>query len=291
LISGATLALIAMVALPVGSASANVGSASSITVPTAATVGQTGIAASFTIINTNTPPNEAESNAVVSLRLALSCGAIGSSTSACGTPDPGVFDAGSQGVGAAGTACAGKTFTISAPDASGIVTFTPSSSISLAPPGSATGTDRCTVNFFYDVVKQPTIDVDAPMPGIQTWTNGLFTVRSETSMLTVSNTPHPERTVTIPDVARTVTIGFDGAGFTGVVESSESACVDHQKVIVKQRLAGPDALVGKGKTDASGNYAIGASPSAGKYYAKLGATTIPGVANCSAARSATLNLE
>ena len=163
--------LVAPVVLAVGPASANPGLSTSITVPQADAVGQTGATGSFTMVNTNTPPNEGDTQTVTSIQLALSCGAARSGATVCPTPDTGVFSVNSPATGGTGTNCAGTTFTVSAPDASGVVTFTPSSTVTLKPPGSATGTDRCTVNFTFSVLKVPTIDVDPGTPGVQTRSN------------------------------------------------------------------------------------------------------------------------
>ena len=106
-------------------AHANVGISTSMTAPSAVAVGQTGLPASLTAINTNTPPQNTETNALTTIRLAPTCASLPMAPNPCPSPELGVFALGATGSGAAGTACAGMTFNISAPDASGIVTFTP----------------------------------------------------------------------------------------------------------------------------------------------------------------------
>lgn len=152
-------------------ASANVGISVSMSMPSAVAVGQTGLNGSFTIVNTNTVPYQAESNIIIEPRLAPSCGVAGTATELCGAPDPGVFSIGTA-TGRAGTACAGRTFSVSAPDASGVLTVTPQGAlVTLAPPGGAPGSDRCTVDFTFSVLKVPTIDADPGTPGVQTRVN------------------------------------------------------------------------------------------------------------------------
>lgn len=139
------------------------------TLPFGLSVGRTNLAGSFTVTNSNNTPNQAESNTVTDIKLALSCGAFGTVANPCSTPDPGVFSINPTATGAAGTACAGQTFSVSAPDAAGIVTFTPSSAVVLAPPGGP-ALSSCTVNFTLNVLKMPTLDVGA-LDGIQTSAN------------------------------------------------------------------------------------------------------------------------
>lgn len=154
-----------------GPASAVVGGSSSVTMPAAMAVGQTGLTGSFTVRNTNTPPNETEKNTITLLRLAPSCGSPSTVDSVCPTPDRRVFGLKPSASGAAGTACAGVVFTVSDPDSAGVVTFTPSTPVVLNPPGGVTGSDRCTVTFTFKVRRLPHIDIDPSASGYQTRTN------------------------------------------------------------------------------------------------------------------------
>ena len=104
------------------------------------------------------------------MKMAPSCGASANGIQTCPTPDPGVFDISPTGTGKAGTQCAGVSFTISAPDASGVVTLTPSAPVVLGPPGSPNGGDRCEVAYTLSVLKLPAIDVSS-QPGRQTNAN------------------------------------------------------------------------------------------------------------------------
>jgi hypothetical protein len=191
----AVVSTVAGLLLLPGLALAGVGATSSVSVPTAMAVEQIDVPASFTMINTNTPPNQAESNTVTLLQIAPSCGVSGTGANPCATPDPGVFDLGVSATGAASTACAGTVFTISAPNANGIVTLTPSSPVVLAPPGGSPGSDRCTVNFTFDVLKQPAIDAQPGTPGLQTSFNLRAQFVSNPSALTVTTSPSTVITV------------------------------------------------------------------------------------------------
>ena len=114
-----------------------------------ATVGDTGLPASLTIVNTSTqqegsagpvtlcagPDTAVESTCLgdglpaQSLLLTPACGSSAPAQScAAGFADPGVFDLAGTATGAAATACAGVAFTISASDqATGQVTLVPAS--------------------------------------------------------------------------------------------------------------------------------------------------------------------
>ncbi len=162
--------VVASTIVAVGPASADVGASAGFTVPDGASVGSTNLIGSITVTNTNTAPNQNESNQVIEIKFAPSCGAAGTVASPCSLPDPGVFSVNPTATGTAGTACAGQTFTVSAPDANGVVTFSPSGPpVVLAPPGGP-GLSTCTINFTMNVLKVPTIDVSAA-PGVQTDTN------------------------------------------------------------------------------------------------------------------------
>ncbi|MDQ1357811.1 MAG: hypothetical protein QOG44_2184 [Acidimicrobiaceae bacterium] len=192
----AVLALVAAAAVLVtaGAAQANVALSVSLSWPSGAGVGAQAVPASFTIQNTNTPPQQADTLKVTLLRLAPSCASVRSGTTVCPSPDPGVYSLSPTAVGQAGTACAGITFAVSAPDASGTVTLTPGTAVVLQPPGGPVGTDRCTVNLLVNVTKVPSTDVD-PAAGVQTWTNLYVEATSSPSNLSPSVGPSLETTV------------------------------------------------------------------------------------------------
>jgi len=166
LIVGGVTSSAVMSAMP---ANADVGASAGFTVPNGASVGVTGLGGSITVSNTNTAPNQSESNSVSEIKFAPSCGLLGSVANPCPAPDPGVFSINPMATGAAATACAGQNFSVSNPDAAGAVTFAPTGSLVLAPPGGP-GLSTCTINFTLNVLKVPSIDVSAS-PGTQTIAN------------------------------------------------------------------------------------------------------------------------
>ena len=105
------------------------------------------------------------------ITLVPSCGSgsfTGNGDCTAADADPGVFQLSATGVGEAGTACAGQTFTISTVSGSttGKQLFTPSSGpVVLQPPGQAGS--FCRIDFTIDVIKAPTKDASAA-PGLQT---------------------------------------------------------------------------------------------------------------------------
>lgn len=135
--------------------------------PASVAVGATNVAGSITITNLS---NGAESTGNVTLgqiTLVPSCGTF---TALANCPaagvDLGVFQVSSTATGRAGTACAGKTFTVTTLNATtGRLRLTPNSAIVLGAPASATAT--CVIDFTFDVLKVPTKDVSSAA-GVQT---------------------------------------------------------------------------------------------------------------------------
>jgi hypothetical protein len=152
-------------------ASADVRVGQTMSTGAAISLGQQGFNAYFTVINRNSAPNTTENDTITSIRLAPGCGAVGTVTNPCPTPDPGILTLNSTAIGTANTACAGVTFSVSAPDVRGVVTFTAASPVVLAPPGGVIGSDRCSVTFVYGASKLPAIDSDAAVAGLQTHIN------------------------------------------------------------------------------------------------------------------------
>lgn len=141
--------------------------------PASVTAAATGLAASFTFANDSSGPDADFSIAITAIALTPSCGNAGT---VCNQIDPGVFALGPTGTGQAGSACAGATFTIGAPDPNGTALFTPSPAIVLTPTGQPGSS--CTVDFTFSVLKVPTIDASNPTPGMQT--DALAEVSGET---------------------------------------------------------------------------------------------------------------
>ncbi|MEA2193710.1 MAG: hypothetical protein QOG42_144 [Solirubrobacteraceae bacterium] len=245
---GIAFGVLTALAVTAAPASAGVGISASLNW-SGGTVGTTGLPASVTITNTNSPPNNAESNALTQLRVALSCGTTGTVANLCPSPDPGVFSISSTATGRAGSACAGVIFSVSAPDASGVVTFTPSGGpVVIPPPG---GTNQCTVDFTVGILKVPTIDAAPGTPGLQTRVNALVTLQGVTSGLVVNALP----TVLITVVPRPhhAVADFDGNGTTDRSVYRNGAWYVQNQTTVFLGLAGylpvPADYDGDGDTD------------------------------------------
>ena len=155
---------------------ANAGLGVQVIVPPTVSVGQVNLPANIDIQNTSTPDTLTVTLNTIS--LVPSCGAYSFIT--CTGLDPNVFSGNTPAIGRAGTACAGVVFTTAPsglPD--GSITFTPASTIVLGTPGSAT--DKCIIDFTFNVLKMPTIDASVA-PGIQTLPSALVSgTASDTS--------------------------------------------------------------------------------------------------------------
>jgi hypothetical protein len=129
------------------------------TFPTNVTVGQTGLSASIQLANLSTSPEQSSSVTITSINLVPACGAssfVGNGDCAAANADPGVLSVSPTGVGEAGTACAGQTFSISIIDLStGQLSVTPGvGSVVLTAP--ATPGAVCRIDFTVSVSKAPT---------------------------------------------------------------------------------------------------------------------------------------
>jgi hypothetical protein len=165
LVGALVIAVVAVVGQAVPALAA-VSVASTLTLPVQMDVGQS-YAGSLSMTNQNTAPNQSTSNTVTEIRLTPSCGTQTLSGGTCGTPDPGVFSIDSTATGRSGTSCAGRSFTVSAPDSSGAVVFAVvGAPLLLPPPGSPQTT--CTIDFTLTVLRLPTIDASPATPGRQT---------------------------------------------------------------------------------------------------------------------------
>jgi hypothetical protein len=136
------------------------------TYPSFLEVGQTNRAVSLTITNVSTSAEAAGTLTLSDIKHTPSCG---TDTAPCppGQEDKDVFLVKGPVTGRAGTACAGKTFNIGAPNATtGEVEFLPNGgSVVLLQP--ATPGDQCTIDFFVDVLRLPSKDA-SPIEGLQT---------------------------------------------------------------------------------------------------------------------------
>lgn len=189
LASGRTLALVAAAVLcgraSLTMAGVTVGVAP--TYPGFVTVGANNVPVNLTFTNASTTPEDGGTVTLSNIRFTPSCK---SDIAPCpgGDVDLGVFAVVGPATGAAGNACAGKSFQIGPPDATtGEVTLTAQGGAAvLQPPGTANDLDKCVINFFVNVLKVPSQD-GSPNPGLQT--NGLGRVTGTASVNAQSATP------------------------------------------------------------------------------------------------------
>ena len=163
-----------------GLASANAGIALAVDFPATVTAGMTGNAADIDFRNASTPTSL--TIAISAIRLTPSCAKY--TASACTTIDNGVFAVAAAGTGRAGTACAGVAFTF-APHAGatdGTLDVTPAAPITLGTPGAIDGSDRCAIDFTFDVLKYPAKDALATTPGRQTSPGAIVTGTAEVTL-------------------------------------------------------------------------------------------------------------
>jgi hypothetical protein len=127
--------------------------------PTVVTVGQAGLPAKLSMVNSATVGGVPV--AITEITLNPSCGSVSLD---CSAPDPGVFALSPTATGTSG-ACLGRTFTVTPPDANGRSVFVPNAPFDLQPPGQADST--CDISFTFRVLKAPTLDAQ-PSAGLQT---------------------------------------------------------------------------------------------------------------------------
>ena len=130
------------------------------------TVGETNVPSVLTIRNTSTDSQAPLTVRITSIFLVPSCGVATSGD--CFAPDPNVFALSSFGVGRAGTACAGTTFTIVNVDqAQDKYQFVPNANVVLGPASTGGLAAQCIIDFTVDVINSPARDA-FPQAGIQT---------------------------------------------------------------------------------------------------------------------------
>lgn len=229
---GALAALLVLAVLvPITAAQAAPSVGVIVNFPTTATVGQTGLPATFTVLNISTAPDEAGSVTVGQLTLIPSCSNFDPGCDGPGSiPDPGTFDLSATGTGQAGTACAGRQFSITEINpATGQVSFQPVDMLPviLAPASIATDLDHCQINFTIDVLKAPNHDAlpaDEGLTTIQlatasgTHTNGTVVSTTNEDMTTIPGGAGPVTPTLITAASPSVQVGgqiFDTANLGG----------------------------------------------------------------------------
>ena len=212
-----------------------------------------GHTAVITATNANTPPQQADSNTLTNLSAALGCGSVRNLDNICPAPDPLVITTDTVVPGLTGTACAGRTFNVTGPDAAGVYTFTVvGAAVVLGPPGGAPGSNVCSVTIPLYFRKVPTIDSNAAMAGLQTRINARVRQTHNLSPTVVTSYPSLEITITAP-VGGNGVADFNGDGSTDRGVYRNGAWLVHNQTVVYNGLAGdipvPADYDGNGTTD------------------------------------------
>ncbi len=247
-------------------------------IPLQVTEGQTAVAASLKLANASLPPdgsitvcNAGDGGACAGspgITLTPSCAKLGSSPAcAADGADPGVFAIGPTAVGAAGTACAGMFFTVTAIDpAAGTFRFTPAGGQHVELPASFLSI--CEIEFELDVLKVPSIDAQPDVEGVQTIPSAMATGRSSlgggalargaSSAVTVTPAPLPPSpggaagdpagggpgAATDPAAAGLAHPGCPVFGFTGAGSAAADRLTGGTGVDIIHGLDGADVLRG-----------------------------------------------
>ena len=153
--------------------------------PSSVTAGDTNVAGGLALVNNSTGLGPVT---LTSITYHPSCADF---NLACTAPEAGVFTLSPTATGAAGTGCAGRTFTAAA-DGAGRYTFTTAPAIVLEPGGT------CTLNFTFNVLRVPTTDAQPGTPGIQTVRSAIIQgTATATAGGTVNGTSRSVATITV----------------------------------------------------------------------------------------------
>ena len=147
---------------------ADFGLGAQINYQTPVTVGQTNLAGNVEFKNTSSAGLTITIDNVIDRIVVIpSCGGYSGIT--CSVLDAGVFQINPTATGTAGTACAGLNFSVTPTgNADGSVYFTPNpvTAINFGVVGSAT--EKCRIDFTFNVLKVPAVDASGLLPGVQT---------------------------------------------------------------------------------------------------------------------------
>jgi hypothetical protein len=202
-------------------------------IPTNVTVGQTNVPATLLIRNISfngvgQTNYDTDSFQLTDITLVASCGSqVFSADCPAGSRDPGVIvPSPLTGSGQAGTACAGRTFTISLIDAAqGKYRFTPDATVIVGPSGGPAAAASCTILFTSTISKMATID-SAPGAAVQTDQKGFAAVED-------------------------ITVGSPNFGITAAGIGTAQTTVSRATPSLSTQASGPLALGGGPLTDAA----------------------------------------
>jgi len=200
--------------------------------PATVAIGQTNVVASLQIQNSSSPPDGGVT--LNTITLVPSCGRSG--PTGCAIPDPGVFTLSPTGTGAAGTACAGRLFTITVVDpATGMVLLIPLGPPVFLPPGAS-----CRIDFTLTVANAPSVDSNPGLPGLQTDQVGSAAAGGSSGNGTSSVTVQRAQPTLVTTASAPVTLGGS------ISDSAVIAAGVNPTGTIMFALFGPDNAAGTG---------------------------------------------
>jgi hypothetical protein len=207
----------------------------------------------LTAINNNNNEQAGDSNTITELKAALGCGTTRVDENLCPVPDAGVITTDAVVAGSPVTACAGRSFNVAGPDASGVYSFNVvGNPVILPPPGGAAGSNTCQLVIPLYFRRAPAIDSDPGTTGLQTRIN--TKVRQVHPLSTSVATAYPTAQVRItPPVGGNGVADFNGDGITDRSVYRNGAWLVQNQTVVFNGLAGdipvPADYDGNGTTD------------------------------------------
>lgn len=255
--------------------------------PSNVTVGKTNIVAEIVITNSNSPddissticnagdpePACAGSNGIT---LIPSCSGTVQSDCTSATRDPGVFVISPTAVGAPGSACEGRQFTVTPIDAAlGKVRFTPSTHVVLPATNSF-----CRIRFTVDVAKSP-VDARPLTSGRQTLQIVEAQVRSD---LDGDDFDRAAAATTVKLAAPTVTGSTPGSPANAnepVLQGTAPTGTIMVSLYTDDECLGPVAAQGTPATFASPGLSVSVTDDSSTTFYARGTDDLSGVSNCS----------
>jgi len=200
--------------------------------PSSVQVGQQNQPGLIAVTNNSVGNLATQPVTITNIRLNPSCANSfsGSGNEPCTQPDsrslPGpILGMDAIATGRPGTACAGILFAVSAPNANGTVTFTPTSPVVLAPVTTGGPTTTCLIDFTFDVLQRPLdgstsavlfVDAVVPNPSPPPSSIPAFNIPGTSSIIVVGEAPTTIVTQASPQTLQEGGIFGDTATVTGV---------------------------------------------------------------------------
>ncbi len=241
------IALTSILALPTA-ALANIGVSGNMAVTgNNVTVDAPGHYATVSFTNTNSGDQAGDSNTLTELSFAPSCGTTSTSANVCAVPDVGAVQTDTTATGDAGTACAGRTFNVGGPDASGIYAVS-----IVGAPLVLTPAATCSVTLPLYFRRVPNVDSAPGTTGIQTQVNARVRLSHNPSSTVVTSNLSVQIRINAP-VGGNGVADFNGDGSTDRSVYRNGAWHVHNQTVVFHGAASdipvPADYDGNGTTD------------------------------------------